>query len=620
MPASKLISAASIALLAGGCGGEGEQRTAVMSSGRGDAAVIRRIWAAPTDLGRPARGGRFMAFPDYEKNAVMLRDLATGEVRQVTKSVDRETGAISSEMVPSPDGSLVAYFWELYGADVRYELRVAHSDGSSDRVLVSSSSSSLYPEPMDWTRDGRHILAVFAGDYFATQSDNSATAGNQLVMLAADGSSTRVIRSLQWRWPMRPTFSPDDRYIAYSDVVRRDASIEQLHMIDAQSGAETRIGRAREGLSFLGWSRNGATLLYATDDDGLFTIWRMAVKNGRQTGEPAVVRRGLTDATVLGSTIRGVFFGVSYHRRSLELAAFDAEAATVETPARTIASLANAWVPPFNALTKSGEYVAYVRRNWNRTPRLAVVLHSLHGGAHREIVIHPPIEWINWVRWDDEEKDLIFAAQDRAQRNGKYRLRLATGTPEPLPGPVTDTVVVSKDRRTRFIVVYESERMRLATVDLATGRRTDIFEGPVSRQSVRSPDENRFVTYVPTDNGQEIVIGQLRGEGAGRVSQRYQELPGLTSVPRWTADGKYLLLVALEKPDAGLRHAVFRLDPVNGDVKVIAGSARQGYLNVQLTEDGRQMLMMTSHTDSDAEVWLIDESRPDAQQRAIDIN
>lgn len=612
MSNSKLITALTVALLATDCSGAGEQRTAVKSSGQPDAATIRRIWAGPNEPGWPSRDGRFMAFQDYEKNAVMLRNLATGEARQVTKTVDGEIGA-PNEMVPSPDGSSVAYQWQDYTDNLlRYELHVAHSDGSNNRVLVGGSNPSVYPEPMDWTRDGQHILAVIGDDYYVTaQADKRAKMSNQLVLLAADGSSRRVIKSLEWRWPMRPTFSPDDRYIAYSDEVRKDAAIEQLHIIDMQTGSETRIGRAREGLSFLGWSPDGASLLYATHDDGLFTIWRVAVQNGRQVAEPTIVRRGLAEVRAMGSTARGVFFGVDNQRRSLEFGAFDADAATVETPTRIIASEPDAFVTPFNALTKSGEYAAYGRRNWSRKPKLAIVLLSLRSGERREFIIPPPIEWIHYLRWDDEERDLLFLAEDRAKSRVLYRLPLTTGTPEPLPGP--DTSVVSKDGRTRFTVVYDApSRLRLGTVDLATGKRTTVFEGPVTNRAVRSPDQNRFVTSVPTDSGEYIVIGQLRGEGAGRVIRRYKALPGSAGVSGWSADGKYLLLIAPETPDAGIRHALFRLDLATGDVKMIAGSARQGFVNVQLTEDGRQILIMTSSPDLDGEIWLIDESRPDA--------
>ncbi|MHC4495865.1 MAG: tetratricopeptide repeat protein, partial [Planctomycetota bacterium] len=151
--------------------------------------------------------GRYLSFCNWENGNLAVRDLATGEHRDITDDATwygAQSHAIGS--VWSPDGKQVACMWSGGGHS---GLRIVGLDGSQPRQLYTQGGS-LQPRVADchdWSKDGRYILVTLVRKI----AENERVLEIGLVSVA-DGS----VRTLKSQAGMLGgmTFSPDGRYIA----------------------------------------------------------------------------------------------------------------------------------------------------------------------------------------------------------------------------------------------------------------------------------------------------------------------------------------------------------------------------------------------------------------------
>ena len=119
---------------------------------------MRQIWVAGKDM--PiciSPDGRYVVFGIYDSGNLWLRDLQSGEQRQITRDGSRAEGMIASTSAAiSQDGNWIAYNW--WNKSYR-ELRLSALDGSSMQVLHNGQDGrSMYT--YSWMPDGLQILAI----------------------------------------------------------------------------------------------------------------------------------------------------------------------------------------------------------------------------------------------------------------------------------------------------------------------------------------------------------------------------------------------------------------------------------------------------------------------------
>jgi Tol biopolymer transport system component len=161
--------------------------------------VTRRVWAGPGEYigGSLSPDGRYLSCVDWATGDLAIRDLATGKLCHLTNTTESGESAFFSTI--SPDGKEVAYIW--FGKNGP-DLRLVRWDGSAPRVLYASKG--VYPFPMGWSPDGKHILTRF---YKEPNTHEIA------VVSVVDGSAG-VLKTVDWS-SLKVSFSPDGRYVAY---------------------------------------------------------------------------------------------------------------------------------------------------------------------------------------------------------------------------------------------------------------------------------------------------------------------------------------------------------------------------------------------------------------------
>jgi tricorn protease-like protein len=169
------------------------------------AKSARQVWASAQDThGRVSPDGRYLSYVNWTKGDLAVRDLETGENRDLTDegTYEGEPSQMAAESLWSPDGRQIAYAWHKGRP---FELRIVGIDGSKPRVLCAAGpGKGNAPFPLDWSQDGKHILAELTQD-----------GEHHIVLVSVKDGSVRTLKSLGAQDPGGMTLSPDGRYVVY---------------------------------------------------------------------------------------------------------------------------------------------------------------------------------------------------------------------------------------------------------------------------------------------------------------------------------------------------------------------------------------------------------------------
>lgn len=127
-----------------------------------------------------------------------------------------ETAWAKSNFVPSPDGHFLAY---MDANEERAILKLLTPNGTSTRDLATFKKSSFYP--IVWSPDGTQI--AFA------RLTNDLTMGQDVYMVASDGTNLRQVYHSTAASITEIVFSPDGKYLLIQDD---DATGRHLFVVD----------------------------------------------------------------------------------------------------------------------------------------------------------------------------------------------------------------------------------------------------------------------------------------------------------------------------------------------------------------------------------------------------
>ena len=145
--------------------------------------------------------GKFLAWAldldGSESFHIILRDLATGETRDLTPDIDF---TIQSFYTWSPDSKQIAYLSDKAG---NFDLYLRNIDGTGDRMLFSPGGPAHF---VRWSRDGRYIAVTAEKEW---QTD-----GTFIVPL--DGGEPRRIGGDAALDAIQPAWSPNSAKLVFS--------------------------------------------------------------------------------------------------------------------------------------------------------------------------------------------------------------------------------------------------------------------------------------------------------------------------------------------------------------------------------------------------------------------
>ena len=436
------------------------------------------------------------------KNNLLVRDLVAGENRTLT---DNSPGEYSLFPAISRDGQKVAYV--QWTEDETPQLRVVRLDSSDHRVLVDDEEVR-WLAPFDWSPDGSRILAVFQG-----KDDN-----NQIVMVSAQDGTAQVLKSLEWRYPLRMSFSPDGRFIAYDVPTRRGSPNRDISILSTDGGRETVVVGHPSHDRFPVWTPDGGNILFTSDRTGTTGYWMIPVAEGKTEGSSQLVKADTGLVRAIGFAADGAY----YHSKATTLqdvyiTTLDPVSGEVQRePTLTSEGFRGANTLP--EWSPDGKYLAYFSRRdpfWHLGAGSGViVIRSFEDGEERELPLNVSFLSDTRLRWSPDGRFLLFGGCDE-KRQGLYQVDVRTGE---LTAVVVSTVKPEQwhsawghEGKTIFYIRDEDgEGCEIRARELETGTEKVLYNpDPPSHLSnlVASPDGERLA----------FGAGEVRGHIAART-------------------------------------------------------------------------------------------------------
>lgn len=151
----------------------------------------------------------------------------------------------------------------------------------------------------------------------------------QLWLTQGDGAATRRLTSLQTAGLSCPRFSPDGQAVAFNALVKGRSVIMVLSL---RGGAPRTLTPDGESELLGGWSADGASLLYSSEDEGGWSVGRRHLNTGQTS--PVMDFSGVTAVETRDG--RNLYFTRSDHRGLWSLPLSEDGRAPVGVPPRPV--------------------------------------------------------------------------------------------------------------------------------------------------------------------------------------------------------------------------------------------------------------------------------------------
>jgi len=552
---------------------------------------VRRLHSAALwDLyaAAPSPDGRFITEINWNTGNLDVRELATGETRQVTHNPG-EQDFWPFYSVYSPDGSRIAYAWALseQGKPSVWEVRTIGVDGTDMKVHLSDHPQD-YPEIEDWSKDGRYVLiTMFPGGEFP--AERSA----QIMTLDVTSNETRVLRTVSGQGPVGSFFSPDGRYVAYDLPTAPDSRETDIFLMPSGGGEETTLIRTPDREELLGWFPDGSGILFHRSAEGSRAIWKLPVADGQPSGPPELVKDDIWNITNLGFTDDAFLYGLTVSRPGVHTARFDLEAGRVlgslepvgePSGARTHSA---AWSP-------DGRRLAYVEQN-----RLGsrLIVRSATGEILKDLplALNAALVQTMWTA-----QGLLMSERARPP-DDLYLVSPETGEVNFVTGAagIAYGALAADDPSRVFLLADLVGDLRMIEYDLVTGTERLLFpeDARVQEGYFASPIQTRRFPLVSPDGEHVAVIHFGPGDtylevyslSTGQSSGRTAFAQIVTASPNWSPDGRYLFFQARVEEDGDRQ--VFQYSLEDGSARPIVGiPAGMGrVINISVSPDGRRI-------------------------------
>ncbi|MCJ7579743.1 MAG: tetratricopeptide repeat protein [Candidatus Aminicenantes bacterium] len=353
---------------------------------------IEVVWPKPKwgIEGSLSPDGRYLSFVDWDTSDLAYRDLVSGKTYRLTDRAshpERQESAYDSFW--SPDSKQIAYCWEN-DTEKYYDIRVMTLASKAHKTLYRVGYFDAFIQPCGWTPDGKHILIGIIEKKF------------KMGLLSVADGSLRIIKELDFlarrNFPGFIQFSPDGEHIAYDFQQNGDTPSHDIYILSSDGTKNAPLVSHPAHDYFLGWAPDGKRIFFASDRTGAVDLWIVSVEEGKQNGDPLLLRRNIGSIKPLGITQDGSFFFNTAKGEvpsDIHNATLDSVTGEVLSPPKKLAlpyqgnNLSPTWSP-------DGEHIAYISRRGVTNQRI-LCIYSVETGRIRTILYKNEVSHPRWA-------------------------------------------------------------------------------------------------------------------------------------------------------------------------------------------------------------------------------
>ena len=498
--------------------------------------TTRRVLSQYAMFWEPSPDGRYLTFTNL--NNLFVRDLASGDVRQLTRGGVGATPARGPEYPEnarfSSNGRQLAYGWKTPAG---YQLRMIQLDGSDERTITKNPEHE-WIGPAAWSPDGARVLAKI---------NSRGNAGQIAWVLLRDGG-VQVLKTAPWTALGRVALSPDGRYIAYDQRSEERPAARTIFVLSADGSKQVAVTDGSSRDEVIGWLPDGGALAFATYRSGSPDLWLLPLKDGVVAGTATLVKRDLRAFQPLGLTKNGsLFYTQVVTTGDAYVASVDWDAGRVNDVQKIntnlTADFGAAWSP-------DGSQIAYVAHRGTELQRRVIAVHTIKDGSTREVVPTDDltIQTTGGHQWSADGTAYLVNAASPTHRWATFSIDLRTGRPRTLAAFTNGYAQIPQwlNGGRSLLYVFRDQfkpTARIVVRDVESGTERDVphgFESEPGAVVLASPDE-RTLVFVAGSQGRPpdaLRLMSLAG-GAPRI---LLEAPGeLLSPVVWTPDSRRLV-------------------------------------------------------------------------------
>jgi Tol biopolymer transport system component len=558
--------------------------------------------------------GRYISGPDTEKEwNPAIRDLATGEIHCLT----HHEGGYSDVSGWSPDGKRLFYTWWYYSDLDRSELRIVGVDGSDEKTIRSGKGT--YIDPFAWSPDGTKILAQIR-----------EPEKTDLCLISVKNGAIQVLKSHPGSRPVIPiwmgcVFSPDGRSVAYAREPMPERSYQRdIYILSLDTGKETLLVEHPASEYFLGWSRDGKHILFASDRTGSIGIWSAEVEEGALWGKLRLIKDNVGPIVPLGVTRDNAFFyGYLPGESDIYLAEMDpASGRVISRPRKLDLPFEGHNDDPSYSL--DGRRLAYVSNRGVRRIIFNNVLGIHDFSSGKDKVFDPKLMTFHAPRWTPDGQAINIMGYIEPNEWALYRVDAETGNRRTMVAPEKDKDVYSSDWSPDGKPLYYLEALSTKETGILDNRviefKTDTGQ---KRELYRFNSVNSTVgLFAVSPDGEKLAFVQRPGDPTGDTIFCLPATGGeAKAVVKnrsirfvvWSPDSKFVVFCASNRADNELE--LMRVPADGGEIQKlgldISVTKRKSHFPFSIRPDGRQIAFASGgENERQPEVWVMENLFP----------
>jgi Tol biopolymer transport system component/beta-lactamase regulating signal transducer with metallopeptidase domain len=564
--------------------------------------ALRQVWAGP-GAGCPAAlsaNGRHVAYT--QRDFFGIRDLTTGKSHRF-RNVDYD--GVYNEVI-SPDGRQVAYTWYSAGGAA---LHLISRDNPNPRVLAGAADI----RPAAWSPDGKRILGIFARNKI-----------HEIVLVSVSDGSVRVLKSLDWRYPLKVSFSPDGRSIVYDFPPSESTANRDIYLLDTDTRRERPLVQHPANDIQPLWTPDGKGVLFSSDRAGTLGVWITRVPAGEPPGSPELVKNHLGPINPIGFAPNGsLYYGILEGRENVYTVTFDPGSGAILAPPSSTSpryigdNTRPAWSPDGRSLA----YLTY--GSWVVDPTIIVSIRSLATGGVREIP--PKLIFMANLGWSPDARFLFATGKDPKEHQNAFRIDAQTGETTVFPGRGVYMRLATWSPDGQKLYYAAGPGDGLWARDLVTGEEKELYRGRPPGREVRMSDGRPrgafFSSVAVSPDGRQLAFSEA--QDASMRSWVLKAMPAAGGEPRelcqmkqpgwiglntlaWSGDGRHILFGWRPKEITEL----WRVPAPGGEPQRLK-VAMENMRHVRVHPNGRQIAFTAGRPT--AEVWVMENFLPASQ-------